>query len=96
MSAGSPIPSTEHVTITQHKVWYEHVEFSWGVVHGVDIWRYEESELKNSEELAFLENQTRYPIVPPHWDGDETFVCRIENRLIEVTMFRVLSAVQSG
>lgn len=96
MNTGSSISSTEHLAVTRHKVWYEHEEFSWGTVHGVDIWRYEESELKNSEELAFLENQKRYRIVPPHWDGDETFVCRIENRLIEVTSFRVLSAVQSG
>jgi hypothetical protein len=96
MSAGSPIVLTEHHTITQPRVWYEHEEFSWGPVHGVDVWRYEEFELNNGEELDFLEDLAQYSIVPPLWDGDETFMCRIGNRLIEVTMFRVLSAAQSG
>lgn len=95
MSAGSPLRSTGHLTVAHHRVWYEHEEFSWGAVHGVDIWRYEESELLD-DELSFLENQAQYSVVPPHWDGDETIMCRVDNRLIEVTTFRVLCAAQSG
>lgn len=97
MSAGSPIAATSHFTVTQRRVWYEHEEFSWGGVRGIDIWRYEESRLENGAELmSFLEEQTQYSVEPPHWDGDETFMYRIENRLIEVTQFRVLSVAQSG
>ncbi len=97
MSSGNALVSSGQLTVRHHKVWYEHEEFSWGMVRGVDIWRYEESELTNGEELMdLLENQAQYQIEPPHWDGDETYVCRIDNRLIEVTLFRVPAVAQSG
>jgi hypothetical protein len=92
----TPMGATGYPMVSQHRVWYEHEEFSWGAVHGVDIWRYEESELGNGEEFDFLENGARYSIEPPLWNGDESSVCRIENRLIEVTLFRVFDAARSG
>jgi len=92
----TPVEIIGYSTAPYHRVWYVHEEFSWGAVHGVDIWRYEESDLGDGEEYDFLEDGARYSIEPPLWNGDESIVCRIENRLTEVTLFRIFDAARSG